>query len=136
MSKFYHPHDLFKAYKKIQLQEAILEYVAIHNGEIQSGPNMFASFAEYLDLTVAELSYPKDITQEGNYLIAIKLLEVKNQRLYITPEGILCLQSLNLKTAEISARLGFVSNVNWLICTLISIIALGLSLLSLLCIST
>lgn len=128
---YYFPSDLFKNYKRLQLQEAILEYVATHNGQTQNGPDMFFSFAKHLDSTVASASYVREITDEGLYLIAIKLLEVRNDSLYITPEGIHCLQNLSLKSSVISTRIGYISNINWTICTLISVAAIVISLLSL-----
>ena len=126
---FYYPSDLLKDYKKLQLQQAILEYIALHNGDNQSGHEMFLSFAKHIDKTLLDYSYKFDITEEGNYLLAIKLLEIRDDRLFITDEGLKILQNLSLKTSTISTRMTYVSYVNWVLCTALSITAMLISML-------
>ena len=126
---FYYPSDLLKDYKKLQLQQAILEYIALHNGDNQSGHEMFLSFAKHIDKTLLDYSYNFDITEEGNYLLAIKLLEIRDDRLFITDEGLKILQNLSLKTSTISTRMTYVSYVNWALCTALSITAMLISML-------
>lgn len=126
---FYYPSDLLRDYKKLQLQQAILEYIALHNGDNQSSPEIFLDFAKHIDKTLLDHSYHFDITEEGNYLLAIKLLEIRDDRLFITDEGLKILQNLSLKTSTISTRMTYVSYVNWVLCTALSITAMLISML-------
>lgn len=125
----YSQSDILKNYKKLQLQTAILEYVATHNGTTGGGPEIFLTFSEYIDKTLHWKTQMCDITQAGLYLIAIKLLTVEEHKLYITEEGIKYLQNCALQAATISTRLNFISHSNWIICTLISLTALVISIL-------
>ena len=126
---FYYPSDLLRDYKKLQLQQAILEYIALHNGDNQSGPEMFMAFAKHIDKTLLDYSYNFDITEEGNYLLAIKLLEIRDDRLFLTDEGLKILQNLSLKTSTISTKMTYVSYVNWVLCTVLSVAATLISIL-------
>lgn len=126
---FYYPSDLLRDYKKLQLQQAILEYIALHDGESQSGPEMFLSFAKHIDKTITEYSDISDITEAGDYLLAIKLLVIKENRLFISDEGLKTLQNLSLNTSAISTRMTYVSYVNWVLCTVLSVAAILISIL-------
>lgn len=108
---------------------AILEYVATHNGTAGKGAEVFLSFAKHIDKTILWKTCDDDITDAGLYLVAIHLLEVEDNKLYITGEGVKCLQSYTLQTVTLSTQTNFTSHVNWIVCTLISLTALAISIL-------
>lgn len=121
--------DILKNYKNLQLQMAILSYVATHNGTTGKGPEIFLDFIEYIDKSLRWRTNDDDVTQTGLYLVAIKLLKVEDSKLYITEDGIKCLQNYALQAASISTQINFTSQINWIICTLISLTALAISIL-------
>lgn len=126
----YSPSDILKDYKNIQLQLAILEYLAVDGGKTQKHwPEFIIAFGNHIDKTVSEVSENSDVNKAANILIATKLIKVEADKVVITEEGIRCLQSYTLQTAVLSARVGFISHTNWIICTLISLTALAISIL-------
>ena len=126
----YFPSDILKNYKNIQLQLAILEYLAIDRGKTQNHwPDFIIAFTRHIDKTVCEITDDRDITKAANLLIAIKLNKVENNKVVITEEGIKCLQSYTLQAATLSTRVSFISHTNWIICTLISLTAIAISIL-------
>lgn len=125
----YFPSDILSNYKRYQLQVAILEYIASNKGVAGHGIEAFAAFAEHIDKTLHWKTEQSDVTKAGMYLLAIKLLKVEDDNLYITEEGIKCLQNYALHATVISMRGSYISYQNWIICTLISLTALAISLL-------
>lgn len=125
----YYPSDILKNYKQHQLQVAILEYIASNNGVAGHGIEAFLSFADHIDKTLHWNTSNDDITKAGLYLVAIRLLKVENGQLYISEDGIKCLQNYALHDAVTSMRISYFSYKNWIICTLISLTALAVSIL-------
>lgn len=125
----YIPSDILKNYKNIQLQMAILEYVATHDGTPSKIPEVFIDFAKYIDKSLLWRINNNDVTNSGSYLVALKLLKVEDSKLYITEDGIKCLQNYALQTTSISTQMNFISHINWIICTLISLTAIVISIL-------
>lgn len=126
---FYFPSDVFNNYKKLHLQQALLEYVAINNGASYGWAEEILRFAQHADDTVLEKCNNYDIAKAGLYLISIELLKVEDGKLFITDAGIRCLQNQSYQSAIVAARGAFVSHINWILCTLISLSALVISIL-------
>lgn len=130
MHILYFPSDILKSYKNIQLQYAILEYLAVDNGKTQdSWPEFIFAFARHIDKTVSEVSGNEDVTKAANFLLAARLIKVEDNKVVLTEEGVKCLQSYAIQSVVLSARVSFMSHTNWIICTLISLTALAISML-------
>lgn len=126
----YFPSDILNSYKNIQLQLAILEYLAADSGKTQNHwPEFIIAFGSHVDKTVSTITENSDINRAAQFLIATKLIRIEDDKVVITEEGIKCLQNYTLQAAVLSARVGFISHTNWIICTLISLTALAISIL-------
>ena len=93
---------------------AILEYVATHDGTPGKIPEVFIDFAKYIDKSLLWRINNNDVTNSGSYLVAIKLLKVEDSKLYITEDGIKCLQNYALQTTSISNEFHFSHQLDYL----------------------